>query len=138
MSYVPTDKEQLETDVVTVQWNENNSELALIHNYSGMTSNREVSDMEECFSGNETGGSRGTKRNRELDEDEMWNTVGRKGKPAAQCTNENNLNIIADDKSEVSITCTEKLPKQICMAKMLKSENIQKLRELNTLTRSKH
>ncbi|KOB52225.1 reverse transcriptase [Operophtera brumata] len=65
------------------------------------------------------------KRSRELDQDEIWSTMVRKAKLYGRAHTENNVSVrIPEYKIEVSVTCTEKLPKQFGLAKLLKAENI--------------
>ncbi|XP_047989352.1 uncharacterized protein LOC125228734 [Leguminivora glycinivorella] len=68
---------------------------------------------------------RPTKRGREVNEEEIWNRVGRKAKRFVKTGPRNDGTTIPEDKIEVSLTCTEKLPKQFGLAKMLKAEKIQ-------------
>lgn len=67
---------------------------------------------------------RAGKRTREMDQDEIWKTVVRKAKRYGRTEIIDGDRIIQEYKIEVSITCTEKLPKQFGLAKMLKEENI--------------
>ncbi|KOB63625.1 reverse transcriptase [Operophtera brumata] len=65
------------------------------------------------------------KRSRELDQDEIWSTMVRKAKLYGRAHTENNVSMrIPEYKIEVSVTCTEKLPKQFGLAKLLKAANI--------------
>ncbi|CAG4975226.1 unnamed protein product [Colias eurytheme] len=65
------------------------------------------------------------KRGRELNSEEIWTTVTRKSKRFGRADVINDTEIIPEDKIEVCLTCTEKLPKQFGLAKILKSENVQ-------------
>ncbi|CAK1553445.1 unnamed protein product [Leptosia nina] len=67
------------------------------------------------------------KRGREKDSEEVWNVVSRKSKRFGRMSQEGDLVRIAEDLIEVSLTCTEKLPKQFGLAKLLKSENIKNI-----------
>lgn len=65
------------------------------------------------------------KRSRELDQDEIWTTTVRKAKILSRDHTKNSISTKTTEyKIEVSVTCTEKLPKQFGIAKMLKTENI--------------
>lgn len=67
---------------------------------------------------------RAGKRNREMDQEEVWKTVVRRAKKYGRTEVTDGEKIIQEFKIEVSLTCTEKLPKQFGLAKMLRDENI--------------
>lgn len=72
-----------------------------------------------------TSNSEGRKRSRPVDEEEIWTEVGRKGKVRARSMNHNELMRVPEEQIEISlISRKEKLPKQIGLARILKSENI--------------
>lgn len=71
--------------------------------------------------------SRAVKRQREMDQNEVWSIVGRKGKRQARIDSNNSELIISQEKFEVSISSNDKLLKQIALARMLKAENIQNI-----------
>lgn len=64
------------------------------------------------------------KRNRQVDENEIWTVMTRKGKRFARAEGSHESLRVVEDKFEISITSTEKLPKQFKLAKILKMENI--------------
>ncbi|CAG9564723.1 unnamed protein product [Danaus chrysippus] len=69
--------------------------------------------------------NRAEKRGRVIDDEEVWTEVGRKGKVIALGTSPNGITRIPEEQVEVSMTCkSEKLPKQIALARILKHENI--------------
>lgn len=67
---------------------------------------------------------RSSKRNRQIDQDEMWTNITRRGKRFARTSHVHDEIRIPEDKIEISITSIEKLPKQFGLAKLLKTENI--------------
>ncbi|XP_028171982.1 uncharacterized protein LOC114361203 [Ostrinia furnacalis] len=89
--------------------------------YSEMTCSRELmsTNMEQDE-------DRSLKRNREMDRNEIWTTVMRKGKRFARVAGDNDLDRVPEDIIEVCVSsATENLPRQFKLAKMLKSNNIQ-------------
>lgn len=66
-----------------------------------------------------------TKRNRQIDQEERWMTVTRRGKVLARASNIHDDIRIPEDKIEISLTSINILPKQFGLAKLLKTENIQ-------------
>lgn len=92
--------------------------------------NMRCSENMECteqLPGNSTnsGTMKSNKRNRQIDQEEMWMTVTRRGKRFARTSNIHDNIRIPEDKIEISLTSTNKLPKQFGLAKLLKTENIQ-------------
>ncbi|CAK1552768.1 unnamed protein product [Leptosia nina] len=83
----------------------------------GVFINSEMTEQEQ---------ERPPKRGREKDSEEVWK-VSRKSKRFGRMSQEGDLVRIAEDLIEVSLTCTEKLPKQFGLAKLLKSENIKNI-----------
>ncbi|XP_048477920.1 adenosine 3'-phospho 5'-phosphosulfate transporter 1 isoform X1 [Plutella xylostella] len=72
-------------------------------------------------------GTRAEKRSRALDQEEVWTTVQRSKTRLSRSTSEAeiiNNNTGPEEIIEVNITSKEKLPKQIGLARLLKSENI--------------
>lgn len=68
---------------------------------------------------------RADKRNRELDDEEDWTSVARGKKKFLRCdSGDSNKAVVAEEKVEICVTGKEKLPKQIGLARLLKSENI--------------
>lgn len=103
---------------VTTEHNE--SEMTGITENVAQTSNEGRNENDEIELG------RPQKRNREVDQDEIWTTMVRKAKVYGR--EENGISTVTPEfKIEVSVTCTEKLPKQFGLAKMLKTENIKKV-----------
>ncbi|CAH2245330.1 jg4442 [Pararge aegeria aegeria] len=72
-------------------------------------------------------GLRPPKRNRPVDQEEVWTTVTRRGKRIVRTHDSVESVRIPEDKIEVNITstATEKIPKQFKLAKILKAEGIQ-------------
>ncbi|CAG9137784.1 unnamed protein product [Plutella xylostella] len=68
--------------------------------------------------------TRPEKRSREMDPNEVWTIVGRRGKRQARVDSNDSELIIPQEKIEVSIISKEKLPKQISLARLLKAEGI--------------
>lgn len=68
--------------------------------------------------------NRRNKRERTKDEEEIWTRIGRGGKKIALSADDDGT-IVAEELLEISLTCDEKLPKQIGLARLLKQENIQ-------------
>lgn len=111
-----------------IENDESNDLAILMHQYGEMTKSREsIMDMEDCVetSCNLREKKGPNKRNRGVDQEELWTTVGRKGKLFARATDIDDLTRIPEDSIEVSLTCTEKLPKQFGLAKTLKEQRIQ-------------
>ncbi|CAG9132613.1 unnamed protein product [Plutella xylostella] len=82
----------------------------------------ETEDMEEMEVG-----SRAEKRVRDLDEEELWTEVGRRGKIVARSLSnpDKSVAVIPEEQIEVSLTSRkDRLPKQIGLARILKKENI--------------
>lgn len=96
-----------------------------------MENTDELSATENVY---DTNLKRPEKRNRTLDQDEIWTTVLRKAKRFGHSVNNNSNTISQSDKIEVCITSTEKLPKQFGLAKMLRDENIKNVVKLNDIT----
>ncbi|KAG6460960.1 hypothetical protein O3G_MSEX012336 [Manduca sexta] len=82
-------------------------------------------NIEDNFSKDDDFGRRPYKRNRGLDQEEVWTTVGRKGKRFARSIDVDDSTRVREDFMEICISSTDKLPKQFMLAKTLKSENIQ-------------
>lgn len=96
----------------------------LMHQYGEMTRSCEsLMEMEESTT--MEGEKRPNKRNRGLDQEELWTTIGRKGKRFARAADIDDSTRISEDNIEVCLTSSEKLPKQFKLAKSLKAENIQ-------------
>lgn len=79
---------------------------------------REVEDMDFVTI------SRGDKRNREANKEELWKTMVRKGKRFAKTSHNQDTLAKPVDITEVSITSAELLPKQFKLAKLLQEQNI--------------
>lgn len=72
-----------------------------------------------------TESSRAEKRIREVDEEEVWTEVGRRGKVVVRSASDDDMTRVPEEQIEISITSKkEKLPKQIGLARILKQENI--------------
>lgn len=111
----------------TIQEDGDEQDMSIEHNNSEETKSMEVIGPTCREEGrNEKSLSeleRPQKRSREVNRDEIWTTMVRKAKVYGR--EENSLSTrIPEFKIEVSVTCTEKLPKQFGLAKMLKTENI--------------
>lgn len=68
--------------------------------------------------------TRPEKRSREMDPNEVWTIVGRRGKRQARVDSNDSELIIPQEKIEVSIISKDKLAKQISLARLLKAEGI--------------
>ncbi|CAH0725693.1 unnamed protein product, partial [Brenthis ino] len=69
--------------------------------------------------------SRAEKRNRVVDEGEVWTEVGRRGKVVARSASDDDMTRVPEEQIEISMTSKkEKLPKQLGLARILKQENI--------------
>lgn len=73
--------------------------------------------------GRESSLARAEKRDREFDPGEEWTTVMRRRKLMAITTDDESSRI-PEEIIEISVSSTDKLPKQIGLARLLKSENI--------------
>ncbi|XP_045506328.1 uncharacterized protein LOC123702613 [Colias croceus] len=96
--------ENIDHTNILIQQNVENSENCLLENMIQQNDMDNLNEVEEAR-------SRPNKRAREVDEEEMWVTVGRNGKRLAQ-------------KVDLYINSTEKLPKQFTFAKLLEENNI--------------
>lgn len=74
------------------------------------------------------------KRGREIDENELWFEVGRRGKTIALSEENQEFSRRAEEKIEVSLNSyKEKLPKQIALARILKTEKIMNITNVKYL-----
>lgn len=109
---------------------EQSSEIAIENNEieacSGTISNCENMEIlgESMPINGEIEGVRCSKRTRQMDHDEMWTNITRRGKRFARTSLVSDEIRVPEDKIEVSITSVEKIPKQFGLAKLLKLENI--------------
>ncbi|CAH0715890.1 unnamed protein product, partial [Brenthis ino] len=72
--------------------------------------------------------NRADKRSRDIDTEEVWAEVGRRGKVMARSNNNNDTTPIPEEQIEISmVSRKEKLPKQIGLARLLKNENIKNI-----------
>lgn len=103
-------------------------ENSMIAEYSESEMTRSIENVAEICTreiGSDVGlNRRPSKRNREINEEEIWTTVVRKSKRYGRSSKEDETTRIPEDKIEVSITCKEHLPKQFGLAKILRDENI--------------
>ncbi|CAG9136303.1 unnamed protein product [Plutella xylostella] len=79
----------------------------------------------EMETGYQAGGNRPGKRGRDPDENELWTVVGRKGKRFARSQIEDDCTRVSEEIVEICMTHKDPLPKQIGLARLFKSENIQ-------------
>ncbi|CAH0717509.1 unnamed protein product, partial [Brenthis ino] len=80
--------------------------------------------------------SRPPKRDRPVDEEEIWTNVTRRGKRMAREHRDIESTRITKDNIEVNITSksSEKIPKQFKLAKILKAENIQDITKVKFIS----
>lgn len=80
--------------------------------------------------------SRPSKRDRPVDEEEIWTNVTRRGKRMARVHRDIESTRITKDNIEVNITSksSEKIPKQFKLAKILKAENIQDVTQVKFIS----
>ncbi|CAH0729550.1 unnamed protein product, partial [Brenthis ino] len=80
--------------------------------------------------------SRPSKRDRPVDEEEIWTNVTRRGKRMAREHRDIESTRITKDNIEVNITSksSEKIPKQFKLAKILKAENIQDITKVKFIS----
>lgn len=91
------------------------------------SNNSEIMELTEKCTEENTGNDdtvRSSKRNRQLDQEEIWTNITRRGKRFARASQVHEHIRIPDDKIEISITSIENLPKQFGLAKLFKSGNI--------------